>query len=166
MNSVRSRHGRNPVFSAEEFTQMTKMLDRYSRRRSAILPLLHFIQKGHGYISEDSMKEVANLLDITVVEVAEVVSFYTMFSRKRLGKYLIQVCTNISCSLLGAGHIVEYISNKLGIKAGGTTADGRFTLITVECLGSCGTAPVMQINDQYFENLTTEKIDNILAQLG
>jgi len=95
-----------------------------------------------------------------------VVSFYTMFNREPVGENLIQVCTNISCSLLSAEHIVEYIKNKLGIDVGETTPDNKFTLVTVECLGSCGTAPMMQINDTYYENLTEEKIDRILEKLA
>jgi len=97
-------------------------------------------------------------------EVASVASFYTMLYTQPVGEHVIQVCTNISCSLLGAEHIVDYISNRLGIEVGQTTPDGRFTLLTVECLGSCGTAPMMQIDETYYEDLTEEKIDRILAE--
>jgi NADH-quinone oxidoreductase E subunit len=99
-------------------------------------------------------------------EVASVASFYTMFNRQPVGENLIQVCTNISCSLLGAEHIVEYLKDKLGIDVGETTPDNKFTLAIVECLGSCGTAPMMQINDTYYESLTEEKIDQILEELA
>jgi len=109
---------------------------------------------------------VAEVMDLPPTEVASVASFYTMFNRQPVGENLIQVCTNISCSLLGAEHIVEYLKNKLGIDVGETTPDNKFTLVTVECLGSCGTAPMMQINDTYYENLTEEKIDQILAELA
>jgi NADH:ubiquinone oxidoreductase subunit E len=97
--------------------------------------------------------------------VASVASFYTMLNREPVGRHLIQVCTNISCSLLGAEHLLEYISRKLGIQPGETTPDGEFTLLEVECLGSCGTAPMMQVNDRYYENLTEEKADQILSGL-
>jgi NADH-quinone oxidoreductase subunit E len=97
--------------------------------------------------------------------VTSTASFYTMFNLKPVGQHLIQVCTNISCSLLGAGHLVEYIGQKLGIKPGETTKDGKFTLLEVECLGSCGTAPMMQLDDRYYENLTVEAIDQILADV-
>jgi NADH-quinone oxidoreductase subunit E len=109
---------------------------------------------------------VAEVMGLPPTEVASVASFYTMFNRQPVGENLIQVCTNISCSLLGAEHIVEYIKNRLGIDVGETTPDNKFTLVTVECLGSCGTAPMMQINDTYYENLTEEKIDQILAELA
>jgi NADH-quinone oxidoreductase subunit E len=95
-----------------------------------------------------------------------VASFYTMFYTQPVGEHIIQVCTNISCSLLGAEHIVDYISRKLSIGVGQTTPDGKFTLLTVECLGSCGTAPMMQVDEAYHENLTDEKIDGILAELA
>jgi NADH-quinone oxidoreductase E subunit len=112
------------------------------------------------------MCDVAEVMELPPTEVASVTSFYTMFNRQPVGENLIQVCTNISCSLLGAEHIVEYIKNKLGIDVGETTPDNKFTLVTVECLGSCGTAPMMQVNDTYYENLTEEKVDRILAELA
>jgi len=92
-------------------------------------------------------------------------TFYSMYHKQPVGRNLIQVCTNISCALMGAEHVKEYLAQKLGIKAGGTTPDGKFTLICVECLGACGGAPMMQVNDTYYENLTREKIDKILVEL-
>jgi len=108
---------------------------------------------------------VAELLDLSEIEVAETVSFYTYFPKEGVGKYHIQVCTNLSCMLLGAEELVHYLEEKLKIKAGETTPDGLFTLSTVECLGSCGTAPVMQINQTYYENLNKAKVDQILEDL-
>ncbi|MFC1731703.1 NADH-quinone oxidoreductase subunit NuoE [candidate division KSB1 bacterium] len=155
---------------AVEFTQNTlqefhRLLERYPTKRAVSLPTLHLAQKEFGYISDEVIEYVGELLDLTPAEVANVVSFYTMFYRKSMGKYIIQVCHTLSCSLLGARHIVDHISQKLGIKPGETTSDGRFSLLKVECLGSCGTAPVMQINDDYYEDLTPEKIDDILDGL-
>jgi NADH-quinone oxidoreductase subunit E len=129
------------------------------------MPALTVAQKENGWLSPDVMEEVAAFLGLPPAEVAAVASFYTMYQLKPTGKYLIQVCTNISCSLLGAEHLVEHLSERLGIAEGETTRDGKFTLITVQCLGSCGTAPVMQINDTYYENLTEAKIDEILKEL-
>ena len=134
--------------------------------KSALLTALHVAQREHGWLSPEVMRDVAEVMDLPPTEVASVASFYTMFNRQPVGENLIQVCTNISCSLLGAEHIVEYIKNKLGIDVGETTPDNKFTLVTVECLGSCGTAPMMQINDVYYENLTEEKIDRILEELA
>jgi NADH-quinone oxidoreductase E subunit len=99
------------------------------------------------------------------VQVYEVATFYTMYNKKPVGKYHIQVCTNISCSLLGADHIMDFLSQRLGVKVKETTPDKMFTLSAVECLGSCGTAPMMQINDRYYEDLTKEKIEEILKGL-
>jgi NADH-quinone oxidoreductase E subunit len=98
-------------------------------------------------------------------EIEGVATFYTMYNRVPVGKYHVQICRNISCSLLGAEHLIEHVSKKLGVRPGETTPDGKFTLAKVECLGSCGTAPVMQVNDEYHENLTVESIDRILDQL-
>jgi len=138
----------------------------YPQPRSALLPALDIAQREAGYLSPQMMREVAGLLDLPPIEAASVASFYTMFNRRPVGKYLIQVCTNISCSLMGAEHIVEVLCRKLGINVGETTPDGRFTLLTVECLGSCGTAPMMQVNDVYYESLTEERIEGILAELS
>ena len=146
--------------------EMKQFKGRYPDPKSALLMALHAAQREHSWLSPEVMRDVAEVMDLPPTEVASVVSFYTMFNRKPVGENLIQVCTNISCSLLGAEHIVEYIKNKLGIDVGETTPDNKFTLVTVECLGSCGTAPMMQINDTYYENLTEEKIDRILEKLA
>ncbi len=132
---------------------------------AALLPTLHLAQKEFGYISSEVEEYVAGYLDLPVTHVHGVATFYTMYNKKPVGKYHIQVCTNISCSLLGADHLFDYLSKKLKIGDGETTEDKKFTLSSVECLGSCGTAPVMQINDDYYEDLTEEKIDEILKGL-
>ena len=137
----------------------------FPHRKSAILPALHEAINDLGYTNPDILKEIAQLLDLSPLEVSETASFYTFFPSEGTGKYWIQVCTNLSCSLLGAESLVKYLEEKLKIKVGETTPDGRFTLITVECLGSCGTAPVMQINQDYYESLTKETIDKILDGL-
>lgn len=138
---------------------------RYPDRRSAIMPALYIAQEKYGYLSKEAMEEVAAILDIPPVQVYEVATFYTMYNKEPVGRFHIQVCTNVSCLLLGAENLLELLKEKLGIDKGETTKDGLFTLSTVECLGSCGTAPVMQINETYYENLTEEKVEEILSKL-
>lgn len=145
--------------------EIQQLKARYPHPNSALLPALALAQKEHGWLSPEVLEEVAEVMGLSPAQVGSVASFYTMFNRRPVGKYLIQVCTNVACSLLGAEHLVDHLKQKLGIGVGETTPDGRFTLLEVECLGSCGTAPVMQINDTYYENLTAEKVDQILAEL-
>jgi NADH-quinone oxidoreductase E subunit len=140
-------------------------MGKYPQKRSALIPSLHLAQKEIGYISYEAICEIARIFDLSPNEVHEVVSFYTMFHKKAVGKYVIQVCTNISCLICNAEEIVDHLTRRLGIKLGETTADGKYTLLEVECLGSCGTSPVIQINDDYHEDLTPEKVDRILDSL-
>lgn len=155
------------MLSSEARERILQLKSRYPQAKSALLPALHLAQREHdGWLSDELMAEVAEVMGLPPAEVRSVVSFYTMFNRRPVGKYLVQVCTNLSCSLLGAEHIVEHLERKLGIEVGGTTPDGLFSLLEVECLGSCGTAPVMQINDTYYEDLTVERVDEILSQLA
>jgi NADH-quinone oxidoreductase subunit E len=145
--------------------KISELRDRYPEKKTAILPAMHVVLNEVGYYNQDIVKQIASLLGLSEMEVSETVSFYTYFPKEGVGKYHIQVCTNLSCSLLGAEQLVEYLQDKLKIKAGETTPDGLFTLSTVECLGSCGTAPVMQVNQTYYENLTKAKVDQILEDL-
>ncbi len=142
-----------------------EIIGRYPMKRSALLPILSLIQKEKGHLANEAIEEVAEFLGLTPVEVREVATFYTMFNLKPGGKYHIQVCNNLSCSLLGAESLIGYLEERLQIRVGETTPDDLFTLTTVECLGSCGTAPVMQVNEEYYENLTKEKVDAILDHL-
>ena len=136
------------------------------QKRSALLPVLHIVQtENRGHLTEPLMQEVAEMLEITPLQVYEVATFYTMFNLKPVGKYHIQVCRTLPCALMGAEKLVSYLEQKLGIGLGETTPDGLFTLVEVECLASCGTAPMMQINGQYYENLNQKKVDDILDQL-
>jgi NADH-quinone oxidoreductase E subunit len=138
---------------------------RYPRKKSAILPALTEAYRQLGYVDDAVYKELSAVIDIPEVEIAEAASFYTLFPKAPRGKYLIQVCHNISCALLGADSLVKYLEEKLDISKGETTEDNMFTLISVECLGSCATAPMMQINNDYYENLTRDKVDKILEDL-
>lgn len=141
------------------------VVNKYPEKSAALLPTLWLAQQEFSAITPEVEEYVAGLVGVSPVRVQEVRSFYTMYTPKPLGKYHLQLCTNISCSLLGAEDILGHLKNKLGINVGETTTDGKFTLSTVECLGHCGTAPVMQINDDFHENLTGESLDKILGSL-
>jgi NADH-quinone oxidoreductase subunit E len=154
------------MLSEKAKAEINELKGKYPDSKSALLPALEIAQQENGWLSEEVMREVGQAMDLPPTEVASVASFYTMLYTQPVGEHVIQVCTNLSCSLLGAEHLVDYISRKLGIEVGDTTPDGKFTLLTVECLGSCGTAPVMQIDETYHENLTEEKIDRILERLA
>lgn len=153
------------MLTEESLKKVEEIRKRYPTAQAALLPVLWIAQEQYGWISEDTMKEVASLLNLPRGHVLGVVSFYSMYNKKPVGKYHIQVCTNISCLLLGAEKLVDYLSAQCRANLGETSRDGKYTLTEVECLGSCGTAPVMQINDEYYENLTPEKIDHILVRL-
>src|ERR1044072_9407305 len=127
-----------------------------------MLPVLYLAQQEFGYLSPEAIEYVATLMDQPPARVQGVVSFYTMFSTKPIGRHHIQVCRTLSCALRGAEQLTGFLKKTLGIEVGQTTTDGRFTLSEVECLASCGTAPMMQINVDYYENLTEEKIEQIL----
>jgi NADH-quinone oxidoreductase subunit E len=144
---------------------LNEIVKIYPDKRSAVLPALQLVQTELGYVSISAMRDIADILDIEPIEIEETVSYYNMLHRQPVGKYIIQVCTNLSCALLGAEHLVDYLQQKLGIGINQTTPDKKFTLVTVECLGACDTAPVMMINNEYYHNLTPEKIDSILASL-
>ena len=155
------------MLSEQSKREIRKIRDEYPNPQSALLPALYLAQQDHGgWLPEQAFDEVAEVMGLPPTQVAAAAAFYTMLNKKPVGRHLIQVCTNISCSLLGAEHLLSYISRKLGIDVGETTGDGKFTLLEVECLGSCGTAPMMQVDDLYHENLTEEKVDQILAGLS
>ncbi len=154
-------------FDDNSLALVQSIIKRYpeGKQKSALLPLLHLAQaEFDGWLSVPTMDYVASLLSIKPIEVYEVASFYSMFNLKPVGKCLIEVCRTSSCWLRGANEIVDHIGNKLGIKPGETTADGKFTLKTVECLGSCGTAPMLQIGDKFHEDLTFDKVDSLLDE--
>ena len=154
-------------FSGEALALVEKIKKRYpeGKQKSALLPVLHIAQaENQGWLSAPVMDKVAELLSIAPIEVYEVASFYSMFNLKPVGKCVIEVCRTGPCWLLGAEDVVKYMEKKLNIKVGETSADGMFTLKTVECLASCGTAPMMQIGEKYHENLTLEKVDTILDE--
>jgi len=153
------------ILNEQSIAEIKKKMVRYPRRKSAILPALTVAYFQVGHLSAEIYEEISKIIDIPAVDIAEAASFYTMFPKDPVGKYLIQVCHNISCALLGTDSLISYLEEKLGIKKGETTPDEMFTLISVECLGSCTSAPMMQINDTFYENLTREKVDAILEEL-
>jgi NADH-quinone oxidoreductase subunit E len=155
------------TFSEKSLERVKEIITWYpeGKQKSAVIPLLHIAQKEFGgWLSPESMDYVASLLDIKPIEVYEVASFYSMFNLKPVGKFMFEVCHTGPCMVSGSDHIVDYIEKKLSIKAGETTKDGMFTLKTVECLGACGYAPLMQLGKTYREHLTPQKVDEIIAE--
>lgn len=150
------------TFSADVEAEIDRHLAKYPVMRSAILPLMFIVQRERGYLDPPGVSYLAKRLSLRITDIWEVGTFYSMIHMQPIGKYHIQVCKTLSCKLLGADKITQHCAEKLGIKVGETTPDGRFSLSEVECLGSCGTAPMFQINFDYHENLTTEKVDEIL----
>ncbi len=160
-------NGKEIKFSDDSLALVERMMKRYpeGKHKSALIPILHIAQaEFDGWLSSDVMDYVASILKIQPVEVYEVASFYSMFNLKPVGKCVIEVCRTSSCWLLGAEDVIGHLEKKLNIKTGSTTADGMFSLKSVECLGSCGTAPMMQVGADYYENLTLEKVDNLVER--
>jgi NADH-quinone oxidoreductase E subunit len=155
----------SPELTDQTKKKIEEIVSRYASKEAALLPVLHLVQREIGFVSQQEEKQVADLLNIKPIQIKEVMTFYTMFNQTQVGKYHIQVCSNLSCSLLGAESLIEHLKNKLGIEVGETTSDKKFTLTTVECLGACEQAPCMMVNFDYFGNLDKEKIDNILDNL-
>ncbi len=155
----------SPALTEKTRKKIEEIVSRYARKEAALLPVLHLVQNEVGFISSQEEKQVADLLNIRPIKVKEVVTFYTMINQEPVGRYHIQVCSNISCSLLGAESLIDHLKAKLGVEVGETTQDKKFTLSTVECLGACEQAPNMMINFDYYGNLDKEKIDEILDNL-
>ncbi len=155
------------TFSQDKLNKVQEIIARYpeGKQKSALLPVLHLAQEENGgWLSVDAMDYVASLLQITPIEVYEVATFYSMYNLKPIGKYMFEVCQTGPCMLRGSDNIIEYIQQKLGIKNGETTQDGLFTLKTVECLGACGYAPMMQLGKHFREHLTKDKVDAIIEE--
>ena len=153
------------VLSPDRAREMTEILTRYPTRRAACIPVLHLCQEQEGYVSEEAMAFVAEKLDMSPAQVKGVVTFYTLFNMQPVGKHQVWVCRTLSCALRGAQGILEHCEKRLKVHAGETTKDGKVTLRTAECLASCGTAPMMQVDKKYYENLTTAEVDRILDRL-
>jgi NADH-quinone oxidoreductase subunit E len=150
---------------ATNLQRIEQLKQRYQSPQSLVLEALWMWQEEHGWVSEEGMKYIANLLDVPYHHVYGVATFYTMFNTQPVGRHKIEVCTNVSCLLRGCKGIMSHLQDRLGIAPGETTPDGKYTLVEAECLGSCGTAPMMQIGDEYYENLDSTSIDRILREL-
>jgi len=151
-------------FAANVLEEIDLIVARYPRSPSAVLPVLHVVQREHGFVPPEAKAWVAARLDMPLAKVEEVLSFYTMFHRAPVGRKHLQVCRSLSCNLRGEEEITATICRRIGIDPGGKTADGKFSLVQVECLGSCGTAPMMQVNDDYHENLTPRRVEELLEE--
>ena len=156
--------GEMAVFSPEVEAEIDRHLAKYPSSRSAILPLMFIVQRERGYLDPPGVSYLANRLGLRITDIWEVATFYSMIYTEPVGKYHLQVCRTLSCKILGADKITGHCASRLGIKPGETTADGQFSLSEVECLGSCGTAPMLQIGFDYYENLTPEKVDELIEQ--
>lgn len=152
-------------FTEENLQKIEELKKKYPSPKALSLPLLWMVQYQDGYVSIDAIDEVARITTRAPMEIYGVATFYTMFNLKPIGKYKIQLCKTLSCMLCGEEELLEHLEKKHGIKPNETTEDGLFTLKRTECMGSCGTAPMMAVNDDYHENLTIEKLDAILEEL-
>jgi NADH-quinone oxidoreductase subunit E len=157
---------KRPEFTAEQLQETRRLQSLYPDRQGALLPVLQLAQDAFGYISLEIEEYVAGLFQMSPAHVHEVVTFYTLFFQQPKGRHVISVCHNLSCHLMGAKSIVEHLARRLGVEVGETTADGRVTLLTVECLCACEQAPMMQVDDRYEGTLTPEKVDRILEGLS
>jgi NADH-quinone oxidoreductase subunit E len=153
------------LLSEASIKELNRLKDLYPERKSIVLMVLHVVHDQFGFLKPDAVDEAAEIVGIPPMDFHQAGSFYTFFPRDKVGKYNIQVCRTLSCYLRGSEELVEYLIEKLNVKMGGVTEDGLFSLTEVECLGSCGTSPMMQINDTYYENLNKARVDNILAEL-
>lgn len=152
-------------FTEENLKRIEAAVSKYPFPKSAVMDCIYIGQEQNGYITNEVMQAIAEILKIELVDVLGVVTFYTMYHTKPVGKYHVQVCTNVSCMLRGGYEIMDKVVEKLGIKVNEVTADGRFSIEEVECMGSCGTAPMVGVNYDYYENLTTEKVNDLLDSL-
>jgi NADH-quinone oxidoreductase subunit E len=154
-----------PRLTPENEARAREIIGRYPRPKSALIPLLHLAQEQDGWVTEDAMRHIAELVGVTAAEVLGTCSFYEMFKREPVGRYLVNICTNISCLLVGGEELLEHAEQKLGIKPGATTEDGVFTLEDVECIAACTDAPCLQVNYRYFPNITHEAFDALVDRL-
>jgi NADH-quinone oxidoreductase subunit E len=153
------------ALSPEREKHVEEILARYPNSKAACIPVLHVCQEQNGWISEEIMQFVADRLSLSTAHVKGVVTFYTLFNKEPVGKHQVWVCRTLSCALRGSDEILHHCEKRLGVSPGQTTKDGKVTLRTAECLASCGTAPMMQVDKEYYENLTTAEVDRILDRL-
>lgn len=150
------------IFSETAIKELDEIRARYPDNRAALLPAIYIAQREFGWLTPEAYEAVSNILSIPRATVRGVATFYAMYKHKPMGRHLIQLCTNVSCMLLGAERLVDFLKNKYGLEVGGTAPDGRFSLVIMECIGGCDVAPAMLVNNDYYGNLTQEKIEEIL----
>ena len=153
------------ALSPERERKLAEILERYPTKMAVTLPLLHLCQDQEGWISDEIIEFVSKRLDLSPAHVKGVVTFYTLFNQEKPGKHQVWVCRTLPCALRGAYDVIEHCEKRLGIQCGETTPDGKVTLRTAECLASCGSAPMMQVDKDYYENLSVERVDQILSKL-
>jgi NADH-quinone oxidoreductase subunit E len=153
------------AFPPDAQKRFDELLTRYPNKEAVLLPALHLVQETWGWISPEAVHYIGELLDLSPATVFGVVSFYDMYDQKPVGKYRLRVCTNLSCMVTNAYDIYEHLCDKLKVNPGENTKDGLYTVVEVECLGSCGTAPVVQVNNDYHESMSVEKMDALLEKL-
>jgi NADH-quinone oxidoreductase subunit E len=167
--SIRRRHVDEvplvPRFTTDNAAVADDIIARYPVKKSALIPLLHLAQEQDGHVTDDAMEHIAELVDVTPAEVLGTCSFYEMFKREPVGDYVVNVCTNISCMLLGGEELLHHLERRLGIKAGDTTPDGKFTLEDVECIAACTEAPCLQVNYRYFHRIGNDEVDVLIDDL-
>jgi NADH-quinone oxidoreductase subunit E len=154
-----------PRFTTDNAAVADDIIARYPVKKSALIPLLHLAQEQDGHVTDDAMEHIAELVDVTPAEVLGTCSFYEMFKREPVGDYVVNVCTNISCMLLGGEELLHHLEQRLGIKAGDTTPDGKFTLEDVECIAACTEAPCLQVNYRYFHRIGNDEVDVLIDDL-
>jgi NADH-quinone oxidoreductase E subunit len=153
------------MLTEENLKKIEEIRKRYPTAQAALLPILWIAQEQEGWISEEMMRAIGTMLNIPYGNVLGVVTFYSMYNSKKLGKYHIEVCTNVSCMLRGSDKVLDTIKHRCGVKPGETSADGKWTVSEVECMGACGGAPMLAIGEEYYENLTPEKTEQLLTSL-
>lgn len=152
------------MFNESALKEIEAVKVKYPDIRSALLPSLYIAQRDFGWLSPEAITSVAKALNLTEAMVRGTASFYSMFRHREVGRNLIQICTNISCMILGAERLVDFLKNSYGVEPGGTSSDGRFSLVIMECIGACGTAPAMLVNTDYYDNLSEKRLEEILEQ--
>jgi NADH-quinone oxidoreductase E subunit len=152
------------MFNETVLQEIDGIKDKYPDRKSALLPALYMAQREFGWLSNEAMESVSKALNVPEALVRGTASFYSMFRHNPVGRHVIQLCTNISCMILGAEKLVDFLTNKYGVNPGGTSKDSRFSLVIMECIGACGTAPAMLVNTDFYDNLTEQSIEEILEK--
>ena len=152
------------MFSSAAIQEIAEIRTKYPNARAALLPAIYVAQRESGWLSPEAYETVADLLGVPKATVRGVATFYAMYKQKPMGRHLIQICTNVSCMILGAERLVDFLKNTYGVEPGGVSPDGRFSLVIMECIGACGTAPAMLVNDDFHENLTEKNLQEILEK--